>query len=166
MKNTFACVTGKKFLTATLLFLFVSPAAFNAANAQAVAEVTPVPTNEPKGQSLPTGLRANVHQTEGPLKFKVNFENPEDRLVEIRLLDQGGSVLYKYLFSNTPRKVTTFDLSFLEDGIYTFEISTLSEKYSQSYEIQRQTVRSVRPVKNNRTGERLNLYKFRQSENP
>ena len=115
---------------------------------------------------VPTGLRSFILPVEGSLTFSVHYENLAGGLVEIRILDQVGSVLYKNLFSNIPKKVTTYNLSSLEDGIYTSEVSTLWEKYRKSFAIQTKPIRAATPVKNEQMDEQLTLYKLRQPDKP
>ncbi len=145
MKTTIIRAIGKSFLTVITLFTIANLLEVNVASAQSEAMNVQPSAGQPQVQSQPTGLRANVHQVDGPLKFNVNFENPQGGSVPICILNEKGEILYDNTSLNIFKKGTIYDLSSLEDGTYTFEISTIRQKYTKAFLIQTTTARAVTP---------------------
>jgi hypothetical protein len=60
--------------------------------------------------------------------FKLMFKNPSEDNVHIHIKNEAGELVYKELVKNARAYNRRFDLSHLEDGIYTFEITNTKEK--------------------------------------
>jgi len=60
--------------------------------------------------------------------FKLIFKNPSEDNVHIHIRNEAGELVYKELVKNARVYNRRFDLSRLEDGIYTFEITNAREK--------------------------------------
>lgn len=141
--------TGKAFL---VVFTFIVCACFAETHpgfAQVLAsEKTTVDAGFADPARAADGLRANVFWVSNTQKFRVCFEYHQKGTVTIQIYDPQGRCIHREAVRNKPRYMSSFDLVSLMDGMYTFVVSTNSQKYVRSFTTQTATIttRTVQPV--------------------
>lgn len=81
-----------------------------------------------------------------PMQFRVSYNNPVSNTVVVRILDTDKNVLFSENKRVSTNYLKYFDLSTLNDGTYTFEITDGKEKASQSFDILTTTSRVVSSI--------------------
>ena len=81
-----------------------------------------------------------------PMQFRVSYNNPVSSTVVVRILDTDKNVLFSENKRVSTNYLKYFDLSTLNDGTYTFEITDGKEKASQSFDILTTTSRVVSSI--------------------
>ncbi|CAG5072160.1 hypothetical protein DYBT9623_04061 [Dyadobacter sp. CECT 9623] len=81
-----------------------------------------------------------------PMQFRVSYNNPVSNTVAVRILDTENNVLFSENKRVNTNYLKYFDLSTLNDGTYTFEITDGKEKASQSFDILTTTSRVVSSI--------------------
>ncbi|MCE7059594.1 hypothetical protein [Dyadobacter sp. CY343] len=81
-----------------------------------------------------------------PMQFRVSYNNPVSNTVAVRILDTENNVLFSENKRVNRNYLKYFDLSTLNDGTYTFEITDGKEKASQSFDILTTTSRVVSSI--------------------
>lgn len=76
------------------------------------------------------------------LKFKLSIENAENKTL-ISLINENDDVLFSEYAATNGDYTKVFDLSNLNDGKYTFEMRTGSERITKSLEIKTNVQRTV-----------------------
>ncbi len=141
--------TGKAFLV-TLTFIVCS--CFTGTRpgfAQVLSsEKTAVEAGFAEPARAAADLRANVFWMSSTQKFRVCFEYYQKGTVTIQIYDTQGRCIHREAVRNKSQYMSNFDLVPLEDGTYTFVVSTSSQKYVRSFTTQTATIttRTVQPV--------------------
>jgi hypothetical protein len=86
-------------------------------------------------------LKAVVFQVGNTMKFKAFVENPSEKELQVRILDENKKVIYEDRVTKTTTYIRKFDLSNLHDGVYTVEISNGEQSYTQHVELNTLTAR-------------------------
>ncbi len=79
----------------------------------------------------------------GNLRFKLTFENPLRQKTQIALLDKNNNLYFNDFAGNDTRYSRSFNLSNLEDGVYSFVISNGTDKITKEFIISTQTSRGI-----------------------
>ncbi len=79
----------------------------------------------------------------GNLRFKLSFENPLRQKTQISLLDKNDNLYFNDFAGNDTRYSRSFNLSNLEDGVYSFVISSGTDKITKEFIISTQTSRGI-----------------------
>jgi hypothetical protein len=141
--------TGKAFLVALTFLICACFPGTRPGFAQVLAsEKTAVDGGFADPARPAAGLQANIFWVSSTQKFKVCFEYYQKGAVTIQIYDPQGWCIHREVVRNTPQYSGNFDLVPLTDGMYTFVVSTNSQKYVRSFTTQTATVttRTVRPV--------------------
>ena len=78
-----------------------------------------------------------------PMQFRVSYINPVSKNVVVRILDADKNVLFSENKQVESKYLKYFDLSTLNDGVYTFEILDGKDKALQSFDVLTKTSRTV-----------------------
>lgn len=113
-------------------FLLLTALMVNVSNANSLVK-------DPVGKQNAT-LKAEIKPdlASADALFKVSFEQEGTKKVSLIIRDDYGNNLYRQTFSGMPRYNGVFNLSQLEDGVYTFVITNGTESYTQSFTIKTQ----------------------------
>jgi hypothetical protein len=146
MKTIATGVNGKTILTSLLFALLACPLAIQHVQAQILA----IPRNSTSASAI-TGLQVLAHPMENTFRIKVMFFNSTGRELLLSIHNKSSKILYSKLYKDTDAFKGIFDLSLLEDGKYTLQVSTLmksgfiKQSYKQCFQIQSETKRRIAP---------------------
>jgi hypothetical protein len=146
MKTLATGVNRKTILTSLLFALLSCPLATQHLQAQILA----IPRNSTSANII-TGLQVVAHPIENTFRIKVMFFNSTGRELLLSIQNKSGKILYSKLYKHTDAFKGIFDLSLLEDGKYTLQVSTLmksgfiKQSYKQSFQIQSEIKRRIAP---------------------
>lgn len=108
-----------------------------AAPLAAAVAATPV-SNDPTAPAAKTAsFTVFAYHTGNPLKVRVNVQKTDNKKpVIVTLKNKDGDVLFQeYMGKKETRRAFAFDLSELEDGTYTVEITNSQEKVTKTFDV-------------------------------
>ena len=129
--------------TSLLCILAMIVLGLTSASAQSTAAEKQVPSQNviaisQEGTSFraPAQLQVGIHalQAASP-KFLVGLKNEGEGYTKVTLKDSRGKTIHKPVFCFGKALVVTFDMSGVESGIYTVEVTNQSELYRYQLEI-------------------------------
>jgi hypothetical protein len=90
-------------------------------------------------------MKVAIYQLDNTTRFKVHFENASGGPVIIRLKNAANKIIHQEEVSEK-KYIRRFDLATLEDGNYTFEISSTKEIYTKEIQLQTLSARTLHIV--------------------
>ncbi|MFC5412262.1 hypothetical protein ACFPMF_23250 [Larkinella bovis] len=103
------------------------------------------PKVEPETENSAPTLQLSFHEI-GNLKFRLEVTRPLTLLhdnVDIFILSDDKQILFANKYSHHALRITTFDLSTLEDGTYRFRVRSGGQRIEQLFDIRTKTTRII-----------------------
>ncbi|MGX7686251.1 hypothetical protein [Flectobacillus sp. BAB-3569] len=106
-------------------------------SALTVLSVVSFANNDNNNANKTKTFEVGMFKSKNSLNMNLMLEKVTDKKVKIILKDPSGKVLHQeYVAKNTPSYYGKFDMSQLEDGVYTFEITDGTEKIIKTVNLQ------------------------------
>lgn len=103
----------------------------------------PISGTEPAQKG--TGLQLSFHEISN-LKFRLEVTEPLMQLhdnIDIFIMSDDRQILFANKYSHHELRITTFDLSPLQDGTYSFEVRSGGKRIAQLFDIKTKLKRVV-----------------------
>ena len=124
--------------TGPMAFMLAGLLGLNAAKAQKLEKPAEA------GKQIP-GLQFSFYEI-GNLKFRLEVTKPLLALqdpIDVFIVSDDRQILYARTYSPRDLRITTFDLSTLQDGTYGFEVRSGTTRIAQRFDIKTQSKRVI-----------------------
>lgn len=106
------------------------------------------PEEKTSAVNLDKRMRMSFYKLVDQRTFRLLFRNPSEGNVRIQIRMEAGDLVYKEVVKRARVYNRLFDLSRLEDGVYTFEITSGKEKYIRRIRLNSQNGDTVENLPN------------------
>lgn len=103
------------------------------------------PEEEPRNTKVTPGIQLSFHET-GKLKFRLEVTQPLMLLhdnIDVFIMSDSQQIMYANKYSYHELRITTFDLSPLQDGTYSFVVRAGETRVSQQFDIKTKSKRVI-----------------------